>query len=168
MGAIRQLDGKQFNGYLGIRIPHELDDVVTSIVDAYWHGSPDARKAMLDQMGPRSAGVLSAYGQRMATVAVRTRSEEWLRRGLVGMGMAAPLLEQLDGNQSNLIVLGAVNHAAETLGHDLGGLIDRVAPVLPETALAHFRGFAGQDPRRKRLAAMGLRTVGTGDEFRYA
>lgn len=167
MGAIRRLEGKQFNGYLGNRIPHELDDVVTPIVDAYWHGNAAARKGMLDELGPRSAGVLSAYGQRMATVAVRTQSTEPLLRGLVSMGMAAPLLEHLEGNQSNLIVLAAVNHAAETLGHDLNRLLDQIAPVLPDPALAHFRGFAGQDTHHKRLAAMGLRAVGTGDEFRY-
>lgn len=168
MSTIRELDGKRFNGYLKLRIPHKLDEVVASTVDLYRSGGPPVRREMLDQVGPRSAGVLSAYGQRMATIAVRTQSEEPLRHGLVGMGMSVATLERIDGNQSNMIVLAAVTHAADSVGSDLSTLVDQVAPVLPDRAVELFREFTRRAPRDQRLAAMGLRTLGTGDEFRYA
>jgi len=66
---------RRFNGYLGVRLPHELDGEVDAFVIAYM-----SRPEPLD-LGRRAAGVLSAYGQRMASVAVRTRAPEPLRRG---------------------------------------------------------------------------------------
>lgn len=164
MTAIKQLHDRRFNGYLGVRVPHEFDDIVTSIVEEYRTNSPTGRRAMLDELSPRAAGVLSAYGQRMATMAVRTGSPESLRRGLIGMGMADAALEDY---RNNLIVLAAVNHAAAVLGRELGELVEEIAADLPEPALEGFRQFTRREPPDKELAAMGLRAVGTGDEFRY-
>src|SRR6266699_545944 len=112
MGAMEQLAGKRFNGYLVVRLPHELDDVVTSAVTEYRRATPAARRAMAATVQPRAAGVLSAYGQRMAATAVRKGSKEPLLNALVALGLAQA---RLDDPRDNIIVLAAVNHAAETV-----------------------------------------------------
>ncbi len=119
---------------------------------------------MIGELDQRAAGVLSVYGERMAAIAVRTRSPDPLRRGTVAMGMADGLLEDA---RANLIVLAAVNHSAIMIGTSLSRLIDEVADDLPEPAAAGFRAFANRSERDKSLQAMGLGTVGTEDRFRY-
>ncbi|MGN9774847.1 hypothetical protein ACTMS0_03565 [Micromonospora sp. H33] len=70
MPSVRRLAGKDFNGYLRIRLPHPLDEVVDSVVDTYMTGPQAMREGMLDAVDRHSAGVLSVYGQRMAAMAV--------------------------------------------------------------------------------------------------
>jgi hypothetical protein len=164
MSVFGYLRDRRFDGYLRRRLPHELDRLVDAAVAAYRSGSTETRQAMTNDLGPRVAGVLSAYGERMAAMAVRTRSAEPLRRGLVAMGVAE---EHLDDSRTNLIVLGAVNHSAKTIGTDLATIIDDVAADLPARVLGTFRTFDSRSERDKSLQAMGLGTQGVGDSFRY-
>jgi hypothetical protein len=164
VSVVRLLSGKQFNGYLRVKLPHELDRTVESVVDAYQQGSQAVRRQMLDEVTPRAAGVLSAYGERMAAAAVRTKSEEALRRGLVAMGMAEMAL---DDRRNNLIVLAAVNHSATILGREFGDILLSVASDLPDDVLASFREFNERKPEDKSLRSMGLGVEGSSDTFRY-
>jgi hypothetical protein len=164
VGAFARLRDKRFNGYLAYRVPHELDSVVDAAVSAYRSGSEDARRQLTGDLNADVAAVLSVYGERMAVLAVRTRSVEPLRRGLVGMGLAEGVL---DDYRDNLIVLAAVNHSADTVGIGLTKLIDDVKADLSEPALARFRDFAQWRDDEKSLHAMGWRTKGEGDSFRY-
>jgi hypothetical protein len=164
MNITARLTGKQFNGYLRLRLPHELDDVVNQVVAAYRSATLAERQAIVSDMQPRAASVLSAYGERMAAIAVRSQSVEPLQRGLVAMGMAEGRLED---NRTNLYVLAAVNHSAVTIGSDLTTVIDGIASELPEAALAGFRRFTERSERDKSLQAFGLGVVGTGGTFKY-
>jgi hypothetical protein len=119
---------------------------------------------MADEMDSDIAEVLSAYGERMAAMAVRQRSAEPLRRGLVAMGLADALLKD---SRVNLIVLAAVNHSATTIGTELSRMIEEVAPDLPESASAKFRAFTKRSERDKSLQSMGLGAQGAGESFRY-
>jgi hypothetical protein len=164
MNIAARLTGKQFNGYLRIRLPHELDVVVDQVVAAYRSATPAVRQAIVSDLHPRAAGVLSAYGERMAAIAVRSQSVEPLQRGLVAMGVADRRLEHY---RTNLYVLAAVNHSAVAIGSDLPNVIDSIAPDLPEAALARFRRFTERSERDKSLQAFGLGVVGAGGTFRY-
>ena len=66
MDALSRLNGKRFNGYLRIRLPDEPDAVVESVMTAYLDATASARREMSEAVTPRAAGVLSAYGERMA------------------------------------------------------------------------------------------------------
>src|SRR5690242_4318116 len=107
MSSIARLADREFNGLLRRRIPHALDDVVERVVADYRSAPPTQRRDMLGEVQPRIADVLSAYGERMAAVAVRQSSTEPLRRGLVAMGMAEGALTD---PRNNLLVLAAMNH----------------------------------------------------------
>lgn len=158
------LNSRDFNGYLRRRIPHKLDDIVKEFVNTYRSASAVDRQQLTSGLTPRAAGVLSSFGERMAAVAVRARSDEYLRLGLVGMGLAEG---RLDDPRANLIVLAAVNHSAIRIGTNLRALVDEIAFDLPAQAVAAFRAFTQRDDRDKSLRAMGLGTIGSGDDFRY-
>ena len=164
MTALSRLGGKQFNGYLKIKLPHDLDAVVDSAVDAYRGEDASRRQQMIDETTLGVAGVLSAYGQRMAAVAVRAQSPVVLERALLAVGIAQGRLQD---PRDNLYPLAAINHSATLLGTDLGQVIDRVATLLPAPAVQALRAFASRAERDKSLRAMGLGTAGQGAEFRY-
>jgi hypothetical protein len=86
--ALSRLNAKRFNGYLRIRLPHELDALVESAMTAHLDATAPARREMSEAVTPCAAGVLSAYGEPMAAIAVRTPLQQPLRRGLVAMGLA--------------------------------------------------------------------------------
>ncbi len=149
---------RRFNGYLGVRLPHELDAEVDAFVTAYM-SSPKP----LD-MGPRAAGVLSAYGQRMASVAVRAQSPEPLRRGLVAIGLAEAHLED---PRNNLYGLAALHDGASLIGTPLTDLIAEVSRLLPPSGRAALRDFDEREDRHKSIEAMRIRRTGAGETFLY-
>ncbi|MFC8520616.1 hypothetical protein [Streptomyces sp. NPDC057257] len=159
-----RLRDKRFNGYLGIRLPHELDDTVEAIVVAHTNGSASLRQKMADAVDGRAAAVLSAYGQRMASMAVRTLSVGPLRRGLVAVSLAEGRLEQ---PYDNLFVLAALNDAAALVGTTLHAVLADVARVLPPAGHAAIQEFDRRQDRDKSLEAMGLSRTGTGPTFLY-
>ncbi|MFE6022748.1 hypothetical protein ACFQ6O_40590 [Streptomyces sp. NPDC056441] len=158
------LEGKRFNGYLRIKLPHELDEIVESVVAGYMQAAPSSRHEILGTVSTRAAGVLSAYGERMAAVGVRTGSEAPLGRALVAMGMADGNLED---SRDNLIVLAAVNHSAAVIESSLDQILAKVAQFIPDPALVNFQAFARREESDKSLWSMGLGVVGAGASFRY-
>ncbi|MGW1029997.1 hypothetical protein ACWD4J_41160 [Streptomyces sp. NPDC002577] len=162
--ALSRLQGSRFRGYLKVRLPHDLDAEVTSVITAYMSSSERARQETITRVGSRVAAVLSAYGQRMASMAVRTNSVEVLRRGVVAVGLAEGRLED---PRDNLFVLAAVNDGASLIGTSLGRLIADVANRLPPSALPGLREFDEREESGKSLQAMGLRGVGSGPTFLY-
>ncbi|MFE6872741.1 hypothetical protein ACFVFS_40140 [Kitasatospora sp. NPDC057692] len=159
-----QLTGKQFNGYLRVALPHKLDEVVEAVVVGYMRELPSGRQEVLDEVGPRAAGVLNSYAERMASIGVRTTSVGCLERGIVAIGMATG---RLDDPRDSLIALAALNHSATMLGSSLERIIAEVSGLLPAAALSSVRAFVSRREGNKSLSAMRLRTTGSGSEFRY-
>lgn len=164
MSVLELLRDKQFDVFLARPVPHPLDDVADKVVTAYRTAPGAQRRAMETELDPRMAGILCVYGERTATMAVRNRTPEPLRGGLVALGLAQLALRDY---RTNLVPLAAVNHSADTVGVSLSTLLDEIAGDLPERAVAPFRAFADRDASDKSLKAMGLRTEGTGETFRY-
>jgi hypothetical protein len=164
VSVVARLNDRRFNGQRIRRIPHPFDDEVIAVIEAYRQSTAEQRRAMRDELGQVGISVLCTFPDRLAAVAVRTRSAEPLRQGLVALGMIADLL---DDPRDHLYGLAAINHSAGVLGTDLSALTDSVADEVPPTAVAQFRAFAARAERDKSLAAFNLRTQGSGDQFRY-
>lgn len=135
-----------------------------SVVAGYLDATPAARQEILDAVQPRAAGVLCVFGERMATMAVRTGSTAPLHRGIVGMGMAE---RTLDDPRDSLFVLATVNHSATTLGTSITRLATDMRRYLPEPAYESFLAFDRRTERDKSLPAFGLAACGSGAELRY-
>lgn len=155
---------KRFDGYLRVELPHSLDAEVDAVVVAYMRGSEVLRQSMINDMDGRAAGIFSAYGQRMASRAVRAASTEILRRGIVAVGLAQ---ERLVDPRDNLYVLAAINDSAALNGTSLSGLVSDVERMLPAAGLAALRKFDGREEADKSLEAMNLRKTGSGEKFLY-
>lgn len=163
--GVSRLKDKRLNGYLGYAIPHELDSDIDAVITAYMESSADGRQRAIDGLDGRSASVLSVYGQRMATAAVRARSIEALRRGLIAVGMAETRLTDF---RDNLYPLAAINDGASLIGTSLGSLINGVSGLLPSASVDKLREFDERQEQDKSLEAMGLSRFGSGQDFLYA
>ncbi|MFF5313608.1 hypothetical protein [Streptomyces massasporeus] len=148
-----------------MRLPHALDAEVEAIVTAYMKGLPSVRDAIVGDAYGRAAGVLSAYGQRVASLAVRNGDIDMLRRGVVAIGIAEGRLED---PRNNLYVLAAVNDSASLLGTTLRAVIDDVKGLLPPAGIAGLQEFDRHADRDKSIEAYGIRRCGSGQEFLYA
>jgi hypothetical protein len=157
------LRDRRFNGYLGVKLPHALDAEVEAIVTAYMTASPSVRDTIVSDVHGRVAGVLSAYGQRMASVAVRTGDIDALRRGVVATGLTGGRLED---PRDNLFVLAAVNDSASLLGTTLQ-VIDDVKGLLPPAGVAGLQQFSQYEDSEKSIEAFHIRRCGSGQDFLY-
>ncbi|WP_261994374.1 MULTISPECIES: hypothetical protein [unclassified Streptomyces] len=158
------LGDRRFNGYLRVRIPHELDNQVEASLCAYMDSPESIRRTTIDDVNGHVAAVFSAYGQRMASIAVRTRSVEALGRGLVAVGLAEG---HLDDPRDNLFVLAAVNDAASLIGTSLHRLIIDKQGLLPSDGLAGIQDFDRRKTSEKSIESMGIRRVGDEQSFLY-
>ncbi|WP_329338161.1 hypothetical protein OG866_25610 [Streptomyces sp. NBC_00663] len=162
--SVSRLRDRRFNGYLKVRLPHPLDAEVKAVVVAYWAGSAEGKEGLLEGVDGRVAGVLNAYAQRMASIAVRTGSVDDLRRGVVAAALAHG---RLDDYRNSLFVLSTVHDSASLIGTSLGKVLDGLKGVLPPAGLDTLRTFDRRDERSKSLKAFGRRRSGAGDTFRY-
>nr|WP_257003402.1 hypothetical protein [Streptomyces sp. Alain-F2R5] len=162
--SVARLKAARFGGYLRHAIPHELDSDIDAVITSYLSSPASVRQRAIDDLDRRSASVLSAYGQRMASAAVRAGSAETLRRGLVAVGMAE---ERLGDARENLYALAAINDGASLIGTSLQGLITTVSGFLPSTAVDRLRAFDQRQERDKALDSMGLSRCGGDQDFFY-
>jgi len=162
---VSRLKDSRFDGHLGHALPHERDAVVDAVITSYLEAAGPVRQQAIDDLDTRSASVLSVYGQRMASAAVRTGSVDTLRRGLVAVGMAQA---RLGDSRENLYPLVALNDAASLLGTSLRSLITEVSDSLPPSATDELRAFDQRQEQDKSLESMGLRRLGSGQTFLYS
>ncbi|MGW3953093.1 hypothetical protein ACWEKM_19755 [Streptomyces sp. NPDC004752] len=160
-----RLKDKRFDGYLRYAIPHELDSDIDAVITSYMESSASVRQRAIDDLDGRSASVLSAYGQRMASTAVRARAIDTLRCGLIAVGMAE---ERLSDARENVYPLVAINDAASLIGTSLRNLITDVSGFLPPTTVVKLREFDQRQEQDKSIEAMGLRRFGSGQNFLYS
>ncbi|WP_344502958.1 hypothetical protein [Streptomyces lienomycini] len=135
------------------------------MITSYLKGPAPVRQRAIDDLDTRSASVLSVYGQRMASAAVRAGSVETLRRGLVAVGMTQT---RLGDARENLYPLAALNDAASLLGTSLRSLITDVSDPLLSSAVDTLRAFDQRQEQDESLEAMGLRRLGDGQTLLYS
>lgn len=148
------LSSAQNHGYLPLPIPAprdaEIDDLLAS--------TPVSALAA-EEHWP----VLRAYAERMASLAVRERDPEILRRGLVALGLAG--LGQ--GSADALTELPLFHDGAERIGEDAGRLFRSVGAELGGAVEAAVEAFLARSPEDRSLDAMGYRAGHDAGGFRY-
>ena len=155
---------RRFVGYLQRRIPDPLDEVVGRVVAEHRVAITSGSKTSSLYIGDSDAEVLGVYAQRMAVRAVRERSVEDVKLGLISLGMASS--SSIDYRE-NLMVLALVARSAELLGVDFGSLVDETAQCLPSQALEGFRAFARRSVEDRKIRNMGFAESGSGNDFNY-
>ena len=162
MDAIFEHNSGEFDAYFYSQIPDQRDTLVEQVLAEILAGSRADGEAVRSRSTLEDSQVFNAFAQRMAVRAVRDRSTDLLRMGLLSLAMAGAL-----DYRENLMVLSLVARSADKLGSSLTSVIDASANLLPERALLRFRDFASWPEADRNIRAMGFAESGVGDEFTY-
>ena len=147
--AIAKLDSRK-RGWFKDPLPTAFDTTVARVVDGYLGADERGRDDIVDAIGIDRARTLSAYAERMASLAVHEKSPDPLIRGLVAIGLAAK--EMYD--KELVILLPLFWHSAARIGIDGTLLFTSAADLIGAEAPSWIRSFPERDERDRSLEAM--------------
>jgi hypothetical protein len=119
---LARLDVRPARGYYESRIPSPADSEIGRAVRAFTESGPHDQAQLRASLDADRAGLLQAWSERIAALAVRLDSQQPLVLGLVGLSLAA-------GEDAHEAALVAPLHrrSAEKLGVDASGVFDDAA-----------------------------------------
>jgi hypothetical protein len=148
-------------GYGPRKIPAPLDQEIAAFVRNV--SAADSFVAALNELDHRSARVLTAFAERMASLAIRHQDGRTLRDGLIACALA---ISRTDDPREVLPVFSLLFRAAEMIGDDPVAEFDRVAGIAGEAG-ASLRSFARRDPADRSIEAMAYIEGNDADGFRF-
>jgi hypothetical protein len=122
-----------------------------SELERYEHEPEQPRREIPARLTVTQAQFLTAYAERMASLALTLRSERVLRSGLIGVGLAS----QKEYFKEIVPVLALIHHSAEQLDVDPRGLFADASAVVVPPPEEYFREFPDRRPELRSLDAMG-------------
>jgi hypothetical protein len=158
------LSSEQNRGYGPLPIPQVRDEQITKLIRAWMnldHISRTESASEITEM--KQARVLRAYGERMASFAVRERDADFLVLGLIAVG--------LDGWRydwrENLLIIPLFYDAATRLGVSPEITFGKTYPFLSEKVVNALEAFLRRSPHDRSLAVMGYKAGADDQGFRY-
>ena len=145
-------------GYLQRPFPDHLDRVVDQYLGGYRLADHSTRAGVRAAIHLDHAQTLGAYGERMATLAVRERSVDLLGRGLLAAMLRGSCPKE--DLRDVLVGIAPLQHSAERLGVDPEDEFERAAAVAGPDTPSELRDFPRRAPRDRSLAAFHLRLTG--------
>lgn len=162
LGALFVLDPTNNEGYGSARLPCVRDGEIASIVRRI-EGPEDFGEAK-QTLGHGHGSVLSAFAERMASLAVREKSREALRDGLSAEQLA---LAVVGDYRDSLPALSLLFRASELIGADPAMEFAAVAAVAGSPDDQPLLDFAGRDQEDRSLESMGYIEQDDEDGFRF-
>ena len=155
--------GSRAHGYGPRSIPCPLDDEISILIDDWKKLPPNERIAEASGIRGEPRDILLAYGERMASKAVRAHSREDFFNGLLAIGM--------DGWNNdwreNLMLMALYYDAAVRIKVSLDDLIDDASEFMSLKTSSAFRAFMKRSEEDKTLTAMGYEPSKDNEGFRY-
>ena len=150
-------------GYADRPIPDASDGPVEALLSAYSAATDEVGGVPELTVSQDLARVLVVFAERMATIALRTRDDEPLRRGLLALGLAVGR----DEEREILVVLPLLRHSAERHGVELEGIYQEARGHLPPDARSFLDGLIGHDGQRPGISEMGYEVRNDPEGPRY-
>jgi hypothetical protein len=154
---------QRFVGYGPAPIPDPRDDLVGKFLDQIESGGPAAVASHLASASERGRRVFRAYGERMASLAVRRHDA-----GLLVRAVVAIVLGGLDQNALEaLMVMPLVENSARLLGTNLANIFEKASGIVGHPGSVNLMVWLTRAPEDRTIASMGF--VESSDEggFRY-
>lgn len=157
------LNGKNNHGYGPLPIPQHRDVQIVELLQAWLALDAPSRLAAAQNLQPSQCSVLSAFGNRMASLAVRENDTGRIHYGLLALGLGTR-----GGDNRNIEMILSLHYdAAHRLAGDADRLFEGAAQLLPAWAAQTLRMFAARIEADKLPQAMGYRSGRDADGFRY-
>jgi hypothetical protein len=154
-----RLDVRPARGYYESRIPSPSDSEIARAVNAFTEAGPHDQAQFRAALDAGRSGLLQAWSERIAALAVRLDSERPLVLGLVGLSLAA-------GEDAHEAALVAPLHrrSAEKLGIDATLIFDDAAAATDPDGAAWLEEMRDSDEQPEDA---GYVEDADADGFRY-
>jgi hypothetical protein len=149
--------------YGPLPIPQPIDDEITELLRTWAGLDPSERLAASLRVLDNQRFTLTAYSERMASLAVRTRDIEKIFFGLLALGIDGWRNDWRD----NVTILSVHHDAAQRLSVVAEPVFERAAALLSPKVATAFAGFLERTPATKSISAMGYVASSDDDGFRY-
>src|SRR6266852_7285814 len=157
------LRGQNNPGYGTLPIPQARDTEISNLLRAWMALDELDRKQSALALSNEQRSTLLAYSERMASLAVRERSQELVTLGLVALGVDGWRADWRD----NALIVNLHFDAAQRIGASPGTIFESAAQLLPEKPAHALRSFLRRSADDKSLEAMGYVVGNDDDGFRY-
>jgi hypothetical protein len=144
-------------------LPHPIDKQIGELLRAWMALSEDDRRESASRISQFQSDVLKGYGERMASLAVRERNEEFIHLGLVAIGVDDWRFDYRD----NLVIVPLHYDAAKRIGADPDAIFERAALCLYGNSASGLRSFLRRTPHDKTIGVMGYAVDSNEQGFRY-
>lgn len=149
---VATLRGFDTVGYGGRPIPVPLDSAMTALISRYRALPVDQRTIFRESLQVVDGRALSAYAERMASLAVRTGSLETVLSGVIALGLSESTEEDW---RETVMVLSVLFRSVEKLGGDPRELFRTAGRVLNAGAAAHLLLYTRRAPENRQIEVMG-------------
>jgi hypothetical protein len=160
--ALSLLDSANNEGYGNARLPCMRDEEIAGVVRLI--DGPEAFVHAKAALGHGHGAVLAAFAERMASLAVRTRSLQSLRDGL---GAEQLSLAVIGDSRDSLPGLSLLFRASEILEVDPKVEFAAVAALAAPPDNQPLLDFVGRDAEDRSLVSMGYIEDRDDDGFRF-
>ncbi len=157
------LVGSETDGYGTRPIPDLLDDRISSLINE-WRSLPAEERAVESKaITEEQSSTLLAYSERMASLAVRMKSQDLVAFGLLALG--------IDGWQTdwreNTLLLCLHFDASKKIGITPEITFGNAAKLLSPNVATALKEFLQREPQDQSLKSMGYKESADSDGFRY-
>lgn len=145
------------------RIPNDLDQMVSDLIDIYLKASQDKRIEIAGNFNSYHSMTFIVYAERMASYSVRQRSRSDLMRGLLAIVIEGFKYDPRD----DWTVLGALYHSAIKIGKDPSELFHEAANYADDLTAKYILDFINRNDLINILDVMYYDEGRDEDGFRY-
>lgn len=150
--------------YGGQPIPTQRDEQIRAILSNWSLLDEVSRRRASSEINGDKLMTLLAFSERMATLSVRARESEFVRLGLLALG-----LNGWNGDwRENIILLSLHVDALERIGVQPVKLFKPAGQLLSSPVRQAFSDFLRRTPEDQSIEAMGYIARGKGDDFSYS
>jgi hypothetical protein len=146
----------------GLPIPSVRDEQTTRLIDRV--ATPENRQALRTIFSSIHETSLTSYVERMAALAVRTKSELPIRRGLIAAGIAATITTD---DREVILRLPLLWHSMDLLHIDPQDALAAINDRIDDDARAFLAAFASRTPENRTIESMHYSVQPDEDGFRY-
>ena len=154
---------RRFDGYGPSPLPSTLDQDVAAFVDGLRSGGPPVAALAIAKATEAGRGVLRAYAERMASLAVRQRDAKLLERAIVAVVVGG----LSENDHEALLVMPVIEDSAKRIGVQPPILFEGAAEIVGHPATTNLVLWLMRKPEDRELSCMGYAVGEDGDGFRY-
>lgn len=147
----KKLKSDDRSGWGLLPIPCSFDKDISSVVQRCIEGTAEEQLFIRDTFTDKDSFAFLCFSERMASLAVREKSEKYIFEGLIAHVIEGGKFDW----RENILVLSLLYHSAVKIGSDPAVLFNKAAEFASGEIKEIIRSFPNRAPEDRDIGAMG-------------